>query len=318
MQPGLEAAIAPASASPADGVTTLHRGAPGLVEGVRCESGSRERGPLGHMARFHFVAPLRGSYVWYSGGEQFFADPACILYAPANDTYAVAHPLGGDTSVVITPSDEALGEAVGGAGTVLANHEMLQRRSRAADPELQLMLRRLLAAAEREAAQLEMDELAAAAIRRLLATGTAARRPAGPAAARTIRQAKAYLHDHLASTPSLAEVAQAVGVSPCHLTHLFTQCEGAPLYRYQLMLRLSMALEALPRSEDLTTLALELGFSSHSHFSSMFRAQFGVTPSAVRAELSARSLAPASSIARAPRGPRQVRPLCAARGGRPI
>jgi AraC-like DNA-binding protein len=41
-------------------------------------------------------------------------------------------------------------------------------------------------------------------------------------------------------------------------------------------------LERLPHyRERLTDLALDLGFSSHSHFTSAFRAYFGRTPSAL-------------------------------------
>jgi AraC-like DNA-binding protein len=59
---------------------------------------------------------------------------------------------------------------------------------------------------------------------------------------------------------------------------VFQQVEGMPLYRYQLRLRLARALDVLPRYDDLTTLSLDLGFSSHSHFSSAFRQTYGRTP----------------------------------------
>ena len=48
-----------------------------------------------------------------------------------------------------------------------------------------------------------------------------------------------------------------------------------PLYRYQLRLRLARALDLLGRYDDLTRLSLDLGFSSHSHFSSAFRQVYG-------------------------------------------
>ena len=43
-------------------------------------------------------------------------------------------------------------------------------------------------------------------------------------------------------------------------------------------------------TEDLTSLALDLGFSSHSHFSTAFRRQFGRPPSAMRRALRTRDL----------------------------
>jgi AraC family transcriptional regulator len=49
-------------------------------------------------------------------------------------------------------------------------------------------------------------------------------------------------------------------------------------------LRLQDAALALGEgAEDLTRLALDLGFSSHSHFAQAFRAYFGTTPSRFRA-----------------------------------
>jgi AraC-like DNA-binding protein len=55
-------------------------------------------------------------------------------------------------------------------------------------------------------------------------------------------------------------------------------------------LRLRCALERLERDDcDLTRLALDLGYSSHSHFTSSFRVLFGVPPSAIRRIARARS-----------------------------
>jgi AraC-like DNA-binding protein len=58
--------------------------------------------------------------------------------------------------------------------------------------------------------------------------------------------------------------------------------EGVPLHGYLTQLRLARALVELPHASDLTTLALDLGFSSHSHFTAVFRAAFGCTPSQFR------------------------------------
>ena len=63
---------------------------------------------------------------------------------------------------------------------------------------------------------------------------------------------------------------------------MFQQLEGMPLYRYQLRLRLARALALLGDYDSLTSLALELGFSSHSHFSAAFRQAYGQTPSSFK------------------------------------
>jgi len=58
-------------------------------------------------------------------------------------------------------------------------------------------------------------------------------------------------------------------------------------------LRLARALDVIGGYEDLTALGLDLGFSSHSHFTAAFRETYGRTPSQFRAALRAPSLTPA-------------------------
>jgi AraC family transcriptional regulator len=99
---------------------------------------------------------------------------------------------------------------------------------------------------------------------------------------RLVDRAKLILSSDLARRWSLAEIAKEVRVSPVYLTQVFQQVEGLPLYRYQLRLRLARALDLLAQYDDLTSLSLELGFSSHSHFSAAFRQAYGRSPSEFR------------------------------------
>jgi AraC-like DNA-binding protein len=93
-----------------------------------------------------------------------------------------------------------------------------------------------------------------------------------------VDRAKLVLSSDVSRRWTLAEIGAAVGVSPVYLTQTFAQVEGMPLYRYQLRLRLARALDLLGTHDDLSTVALEAGFSSHSHFSSAFRQVYGRTP----------------------------------------
>ncbi len=54
------------------------------------------------------------------------------------------------------------------------------------------------------------------------------------------------------------------------------------MYRYQLRLRLARALDLLRDYEDLAALGMDLGFSSHSHFTAAFQKMYGRTPSEFR------------------------------------
>jgi AraC family transcriptional regulator len=82
---------------------------------------------------------------------------------------------------------------------------------------------------------------------------------------------------------SLEQIAKQVGCSLYHLCRLFRRQTGVTLHRYRARLRQRQALqELLDGRPDLTRLALELGYSSHSHFTQDFRKTFGVPPSRVR------------------------------------
>ena len=81
----------------------------------------------------------------------------------------------------------------------------------------------------------------------------------------------------------LKDIADRVGLSAYHVCHMFSQVTGTKLHRYRLSLRLRAALaEILESTQPLTDIALDLGFSSHSHFTCAFRREFGVTPSWLR------------------------------------
>ena len=78
----------------------------------------------------------------------------------------------------------------------------------------------------------------------------------------------------------LGAIAAAVGSTPAHLCRVFRKATGETIHRYLNRLRLRAALEPLLMGvEDLSGLALDLGFSSHSHFTYAFRREFGCAPS---------------------------------------
>lgn len=94
-----------------------------------------------------------------------------------------------------------------------------------------------------------------------------------------------YLILHSSERVRLGDVGRAVGASPGHVSEVFREIVGISPYRYQLQLRLTRASELLSKQDDLARLALDLGFSSHSHFTTAFRQRFGDTPEKYRARL---------------------------------
>ena len=85
----------------------------------------------------------------------------------------------------------------------------------------------------------------------------------------------------------LSELSQVVGLSPSHLAATFKRAERTTIHQYLVDLRLRRAASLLAGCDDLTTLALSLGFASQSHFSNSFRRWAGCTPGKYRARLRA-------------------------------
>lgn len=78
---------------------------------------------------------------------------------------------------------------------------------------------------------------------------------------------------------SLATLARDVNLSASRLQHLFKACTGLPLRRFRIWNRLGAAIRAAAAGKSLTDAAYHAGFSSAAHFSSAFRAMFGLSPS---------------------------------------
>ena len=100
---------------------------------------------------------------------------------------------------------------------------------------------------------------------------------------------------------SLAELAALACVTPSHLAHVFRAHVGEPVYGYVVRSRLARALQpVLDADTDLTTIALDSGFASHSHFTARFRSMFGLTPLDLRRHASPRAAAQLRRIVTAP------------------
>lgn len=83
----------------------------------------------------------------------------------------------------------------------------------------------------------------------------------------------------LANPPTLHQIAKDVGCSPFYLSRMFSKEKGQTIPQFIRQLRLEKA-AALLRSgkHNVTEAALEVGYSSLSHFSHAFHQQFGCCP----------------------------------------
>ncbi len=93
-----------------------------------------------------------------------------------------------------------------------------------------------------------------------------------------------FIDSHLANELSLADIAEASGVSRYNLLRAFGIATGQSVMRYVRGRRLTEAARHLATgAPDILTIALGAGYGSHEAFTRAFRDQFGLTPEAVRA-----------------------------------
>lgn len=89
----------------------------------------------------------------------------------------------------------------------------------------------------------------------------------------------AILNENLAEPPSLEEIGRRVGCSHYYLSRLFSQEMGRGIFQHLRALRMERAAELLRAGKmNVTQVALEVGYSSPSHFSTAFHETFGCCP----------------------------------------
>lgn len=255
----------------------------------------RETNVIGDRA--HVVFPRRSVVIRQLGQKPVLATPNHAVLYNADQAYRrELHSAHGDDSVFIELPERSLerlaaegAAAVDASTRIRVTHVPTDRRTYL----LQHLLVRHLRG--RPADLLRAEELASrlalAALAAPVGSRQAARRRTVEAHRELAEAAKAELAADPAATITLDRFAARLHTSPFHLARVFRAETGFTLAGYRHALRLRAALERLPLNDgDLTSLALELGFASHSHFTASFSREFGVPPSAVRSARRARAL----------------------------
>lgn len=156
------------------------------------------------------------------------------------------------------------------------------------DPVLQSCLVRLAESGRPDdAADLRKDEAARKLVLRLTELGggsmPAWRNEESVFAGRTVGDLVMYIDEHLRISPRLEDMAMLVGLSPSHFAKKFRQSMGLSLHRFVNRRRVNRSLDMLKTGSDsLGSIALDLGFASQSHFTSVFSHLTGMTPAKYR------------------------------------
>ncbi len=119
---------------------------------------------------------------------------------------------------------------------------------------------------------------------RAITTHHVVRPTARAKARRLIDNAKAYIDENLGEDIDLDNIAREIGVSPYYLCRLFKSMCGFTIHEYKIRQRLAHVVGEIFRGNgrDLARLALDSGFSSHSHLTRTFVRRYGMPPSSFR------------------------------------
>lgn len=263
-------------------ITTLYYDAVVKIVDYRCQCG-RGHGDREEYASLHEIALVRrGLFVRRRGNEHDLLDPTRAMVLSPGDSYVIDHPRqGGDRCTVLLLADGYLREAAEAVGLASADHanrpvgpSVLQ-----VGPQARLAHRLLLNAMAGGDGMLISERLLALLGLILQPHFFAAVAPS-VAHRRLAHDAATLLAANSTGNITIDDVAGQLGVSVFHLCRVFRSVMGVTLHRQLTALRLAAALERLKDYENrLIDLALELGFSSHSHFTHAFRVEYGKTPS---------------------------------------
>jgi AraC-like DNA-binding protein len=250
------------------------------IRDVVCNGECRHKSDEECTHKTSLVYPYRGVFMRHVGRNDTVAEANQMLFFNAGQGYRISHPIEGGDACIDLAIDESMLEELAPKEQVQRDPAFsFRRQRRRIDPRAQALVALLRHGLVRNVAEtLEAETLALTLVRRSLGERTSHAAGASIGRQKLVDRAKLVLSSDLARRWTLGEIASEVGVSPVYLTQVFQQVEATPLYRYQLRLRLARALDLLGQYDDLTALGLDLGFSSHSHFSASFKQSFGQTP----------------------------------------
>jgi len=252
--------------------TTLHDTGIVRVRYVTCRTKDLGISAIEEPERDSIVMPVRGAFRQHdSRSQEVLADANRALFFAAGRPLRISHPAGGcDDCLVLDVAGEVLRDALnGGSLRDAGTHALLPMRaivSRA------LLLRRV-------ADPLEVEERAL----EILASALQAREESLCRKSPHVEAVQLAFLEHPGRKWTLKSAASRVAVSPYHLARLFRAETGLSMHAYLTRARVLRAIEILfDPDDDVTSIAYELAFSSHSHFTNVFRRLTGITPSDLR------------------------------------
>ena len=271
-------------------MSTLYQSEKVVIAAYHCGGAHSGRSREEWAEHDEIVLPRAGTFVRYDASGRAVADANQVLFFRRGQPYEISHPVsGGDRSTIfeVTPGFFAMGlgtEAVSEPTPFGMGHMPVRTHQR-------LLHYQLLQKLAGEAEAFEIEEKVWTLLGDVICTSHDHPHQRKLSRSRTRKeyaelsdQVKVYLGAHFQEKVVLEEIARAVHCSPYHLCRVFKQMNGMTIYTYLQRLRLMGVLEHLTAypKEAFAIVALNFGFANHSHFSTVFRKEFGVRPSEMR------------------------------------
>lgn len=274
---------------------TLHATPLVQITDFSCRAPASSCGGEECASSHHVLFTRAGVFVKHAAGRRVVAESTHALFFNHREPFRVSHPLpGGDECTIVSCPVSIWLELVGhyDAAVIDRPDAPFMRSHGSLAPRTLLRSRQLPHRVRRGHMEvLEVEEETLDLLDAVLGDTYGGRDSLRfGATARTAsrrrelaEQTKLQIAASPADNRSLLDLARAVNSSPFHLSRVFRQRVSMSIHQYRLRLRLALALDRLlESSESLSGMAHALGFSSHSHFTTVFRRTFGVSPSAFR------------------------------------
>lgn len=251
----------------------------------------------GPISEALFAFPREGVWIQHDGAAPFVADANTVTYYNKGQSYT-RRKLGawGDQCEWFGVAPAAIAETLSAHEPAVMDrpHRPFRFTHGPSNPQSYLRQRMVFEHVSREgvADRLFVEEAVLSIFDDVTALAYGRREAAPPKRTRLRREvdlaeaAREVIAANFKCNLSLSDIARSVDSSVFHLARVFKARTGFSLHAYRTQLRLRAALDRLAEPGlDLIEIALDLGFSSHSHFTETFRRSFGKTPSAVRENL---------------------------------
>lgn len=281
----------------------LYRGTTLSILDRRCRSGEGEPGSRLRSPGFRVVFVRSGSFVRHRRGGRTFADPTRALFYNPGQIYRISHPVPrGDRRTEFRLAATLVQRLVTGGRPAGPACPRFPADRTAVSARAFLLHHRLVRYLEdaRVPEPTAVEETALALLREVLtasrlhgrAERAATRAHRRRAHRESVEMVQGIIRSRYHERLTLDELSAAVSYSSYYLCRLFRRETGLTVHQYLTQTRLRTALERIAGgADDLSQLALEMGFSSHSHMTDTFRRTFGCPPSRIRERATARDMA---------------------------